>query len=101
MKKDPGIHFRLVPRSPIPQLSVLLNKFAVPTPIPTGPNKNTRTSPVLGTPVVSVTWHVTDIPFLPEVKQGSSKKLVVWEKNVGDKRRLLRRCVVLSSRDHM
>ena len=66
-------------------------KFAVPTPIQVGPSatgnsaKNTRKSPVLGTPVVSVTRRVTDIPFLPEVKQGSFKKLVVRKKNVEDK----------------
>ena len=66
-------------------------KFAVPTPIQVGPSatgnsaKNTRKSPVLGTPVVSVTRRVTDIPFLPEVKKGSSKKLVVRKKNVEDK----------------
>ena len=66
-------------------------KVAVPTPIQVGPNtagtftENTRKSHVLGTPVVSVTRHVTDIPFLPAVKQGSSKKLVVRKKNFGDK----------------
>ena len=76
--------------------------FAVPTPIQGGPNtagtsaKNTRKSPVLGTPVASLTRHVTDIPFLPKVKQRSSQKLVVRKKKVGDKERLLWRYVVHS-----